>query len=48
MSKTNQAKIVKVIVESSVPFDCAIRPWNIVKINKLQRVLDEAYRDVRR
>ena len=44
MSKINQARIVEVIVESSVLFDCAVKPWNIAEISKLQRVLDEAYR----
>ena len=31
-------------MESSVLFDCTVRPWNIAEISKLQRVLDEAYR----
>ena len=44
MSKINQARVVEVIVESSVLFDCAGRPWNIAEISKLQRLLDEAYR----
>ena len=44
MSKVNQARVVEVIVESSVLFDCAVRPWNIAELSKLQRVLDEAYR----
>ena len=44
MSKINQARIVEVIMESSVLFDCTVRPWNIAEISKLQRVLDEAYR----
>ena len=38
MSKINQARVLEVIVESSVLFDCTVRPWNISEINKLQRV----------
>ena len=42
--KINQARVVEVIMESSVLFDCTVKPWNIAEINKLQRVVDEAYR----
>ena len=38
MSKINQARIVEVIVESSVLFDCTLRPWNITEISTLQMV----------
>ena len=31
LSKINQARIVEVIVESSVLFDCTARPWNIAE-----------------
>ena len=34
-SKINQARIVEVIVDSSVLFDCTVRPWNIAEISKL-------------
>ena len=33
MNKINQARVVQVIVESSVLFDCTERPWNIAEIN---------------
>ena len=46
MSKINQARIIEVVVESPVLFHCTVRPWSIVEISKLQRVLDEAYRYV--
>ena len=39
VSKINQARITEVIVESSVLFNCTVRPWNIAEISKLQRVL---------
>ena len=42
--KINQARVVEVIMESSVLFDCTVKPWNIAEINKLHRVVDEAYR----
>ena len=41
--KNDQARIVEVIVESSVLFDCIARPWNIAEINKPPRVVGEAY-----
>ena len=44
MSRNNQARVVEVIVEPSVLFDCTVKPWNIAEISKLQRVLDETYR----
>ena len=43
ISKINQAGAIEVIVESSVLFDCTVRPWNIAKVNKLQKVVDEGY-----
>ena len=43
MNKIYQARVVEVIVESSVLFGCTVRPWNIAEISKLQRVVDEAY-----
>ena len=44
LSRKTQAAIVETVVESSVLFDCGIRPWRIGEITKLQRVVDEAYR----
>ena len=44
MSTINQARIIQVVMESLVLFDCTVRPWNIAEISKPQRVLDEAYR----
>ena len=43
ISKINQARVVEVIMESSVLFECTVRPWDIAEISTLQRVLDEAY-----
>ena len=37
MSKINQARVVEVIVESSVLFDFTVKAWNIAEISKLQR-----------
>ena len=37
ISKIIQARIAEVVVESSVLFDCTVRPWSIAEINKLQR-----------
>ena len=44
LSRKTQDAIVETVVESSVLFDCGIRPWRIGEITKLQRVVDEAYR----
>ena len=42
LSKSYQAKVVEVIMESLVLFGCTVRPWNIAEINILQRVVNEA------
>ena len=44
VSKINPARSIEVIVESSVLFNYTVIPWNITKVGKLQRVLDEAHR----
>ena len=46
LSRKTQAAIMETVVESSVLFDCGIRPWRISEVNKLQRVVDEAYRHI--
>ena len=44
LSKTHQASIVELCMESSDLFSCSMRPWNAAEIRKLQRYVDKRYR----
>ena len=46
LSKRTKAVIVQAVVESTMLFDCSVRPWTTTHISKLQRVADIAYRNV--
>lgn len=44
LMKRTQARIVKAVIESTMPFDCQIRTWYIKDIKRLQQYIDKAYR----
>ena len=46
LSKRTKAVIVQAVVESTMLFDCSVRPWTTTDISKLHRVADIAYRKV--
>jgi hypothetical protein len=46
LSRRMQARIVEACVESTLLFDCAVRPWYISELGNLQRLMDRAYRFV--
>ena len=46
LSKRTQAIAVQATVESTMLFDSAVRPWSKTDINKMQSVVDKAYRHI--
>ena len=46
MSKKLQARIVEAMVESTMLFDCSVRPWYVRDIKKLQSQVDKMYRHI--
>ena len=46
ISRRMQAKIVEASVESSMLFDCQARTWKVAEIQKMQKLVDRAYRYV--
>ena len=46
LSKRTQAIAVQARVESTMLFDSAVRPWSKTDINKMQSVVDKAYRHI--
>ena len=46
ISRLMQAKIVEASVESSMLFDCQARTWKVAEMQKMQSLVDRAYRYV--
>ena len=44
LSRTTQAMVIQVVVESTMLFNCETRAWQKKEIGELQRVVDEGYR----
>ena len=46
LSRRTRARVVEACVESSLLFDCQVRPWRVSEIKRLQSFIDKAYRSI--